>query len=462
MRNTNEKMMIFGDILLIVFALYIAHYIRFGLLAAFFQLQTLEAFLQRYTVATIVLYITAVIFSSVVVELYNYEKNISRILMFIRVVSASMISYVIVSAVFYMVPPQLRLWRGEVLLSFALISAVQFLWHVALLKFLNVTKFAKKVLVVGTGSVANTIGRLVSNTNHQHILAGYIQCSPHDIFVPENAIVSNSSDIANIVEQEKAQKIVVSLSERRGTLPINNILSCKLKGVEVIDAASFYEQLTGKLLIEAITPSWFIFSDGFRLTPAKIMIKNLIDKVLTLCALVFVLPLFPIIALLIRLDSPGPVFYKQIRVGKGDRLITIYKFRSMHKNAETDTGAMWAQKGDPRVTRMGWILRKIRLDEIPQIINILKGDMSWVGPRPERPEFVEKLREIIPYYSERHAVKPGLTGWAQVKYSYGASVEDAIEKLRYDLYYIKHLSLTFDFYILLETCKVVLFGRGSR
>jgi sugar transferase (PEP-CTERM system associated) len=462
MRNTNEKLTIIGDIVLIALALYISHAVRFGLLGVFFHRYTLEAFLQRYTVVTIVLYIAVVIFSSFIMELYNYEKNVSRILLFIRVASAAIISYVILSAAFYMVPPQLRLWRGEILLSFVLIVTAQFLWHITILKFLDGSKFAKKVLIVGTGSIANTIGRLVLNTNHQHILAGYIQCSPHEVFVPEDAIVSKSSDVSNIVDQEKAQKIVVSLSERRGTLPINNILSCKLKGIEVIDAASFYEQLTGKLLIEAITPSWFIFSDGFRLTPAKILIKGLIDKAFALCASVFVLPLFPIIALLIRLDSPGPVLYRQIRVGKGDRLITIYKFRSMRQDAETESGAIWAKKGDPRVTRMGWILRKTRLDEVPQIINILKGDMSWVGPRPERPEFVEKLREIIPYYSERHAVKPGLTGWAQVKYSYGASVEDAIEKLRYDLYYIKHLSLTFDLYILLETCKVVLFGRGSR
>lgn len=452
MRNYVEKLLVIGDIVLIPIALNVGHLLNSG---------SFELLFPTGAIVTTLLYIAVVIFSSFIMELYNNEMNASRTLTFIRVIGASFISFVILSSVFYMLP-QFRLWRGELLLSFTLFASAQFFWHIAVLKLMDTTKFAKKVLIIGTGPLANKIGRLILSANNQHVLAGYIQCSPEKVFVPANAIFRDGDDLEAVIHREKAQKIVVSLSDRRGTLPINGILSCKLKGIEVIDAPSFYEQMTGKLLIEAITPSWFIFSDGFRLTNLKIVTKNAIDKVLVAIAAIIVLPLFPVISLLIKLDSKGPVFYRQVRVGQGDRLISIYKFRSMRQDAESSSGAVWAQKGDTRITRVGWFLRKTRLDELPQLINVLKGEMSFVGPRPERPEFVEKLKEIIPYYSERHAVKPGITGWAQVKYSYGASVEDAVEKLRYDLYYIKHLAIMLDFYIIMETIKVVLFGKGSR
>ncbi len=457
MQNKTEKFIIAGDILLAVLALFAGQLLRFGYIDSIFY---------RHGFTMSLLFVVAVvftvIFSSFIMELYNNEVNSSRTMILIRVAGTTLIAYVILSAVFYLLPPQLRLWRGEVLLSLFLVSAGQFLWHVFWLNFISATAFAKKVLVIGTGPLANKIGRLIVNTNHRHTLAGYYQCSVEETFVPSNAIVGTGDDIATAVTRAKASKIVVSLSDRRRTLPIDGILACKLKGIEVIDAPTFYEQLTGKLFIEAITPGWFVFSDGFKLTPLKILIKNTLDKLFALCLFIVTLPLFPIIALLIKLESRGPVFYRQIRVGRGERLISIYKFRSMHQDAENGSGAVWAKKNDMRVTRIGRVLRKTRLDEIPQLINVLKGEMSFIGPRPERPEFVEKLKEIIPYYSERHSVKPGITGWAQVKYPYGASVEDAIEKLRYDLYYIKNLSLMFDTYILVETVRVVLFRKGSR
>jgi len=243
---------------------------------------------------------------------------------------------------------------------------------------------------------------------------------------------------------------------------LQDVLNCKLSGVEVVDSPTFYEQLTGKLLIENITPSWFIFSHGFRVTYLFRIYKRAIDIISSMIGLILTLPLFPVLALLIKLESPGPVFFRQVRVGEREKEFVLYKFRSMGQDAESKTGAVWAEKNDPRVTRFGRFLRNSRLDELPQLINVFKGEMSLVGPRPERPEFVAKLKEIIPFFSERHFIKPGLTGWAQVRYSYGSSVEDAIEKLRYDLYYIKNISLAFDFMIAIETVKVVLFGRGSR
>jgi sugar transferase (PEP-CTERM system associated) len=455
MQNKSEKLMIIGDILLVVLALYVGQILRFGVID-FYRHGLVASLL---SVATVIF---TVIFSSFIMELYNNEVNTSRTMIFIRVAGVVLISYMILSAVFYMLPPQLRMWRGEVLLSLLLVAAGQLLWHVIWLNFIGATTFAKKVLVIGTGPLANKIGRLIVNTNHRHTLAGYYQCSLEDTYVPSNSIIGNGDDIATAVARAKASKIVVSLSDRRRALPIDGILACKLKGVEVIDAPSFYEQLTGKLFIEAITPAWFVFSDGFKLTPLKILVKNTLDKIFALCLFTVTMPLFPIIAVLIKLESKGPIFYRQIRVGQGERLISIYKFRSMRQDAENTSGAVWAKKNDMRITRIGSILRKTRLDEIPQLINVLKGEMSFIGPRPERPEFVEKLKEIIPYYSERHSVKPGITGWAQVKYPYGASVEDAIEKLRYDLYYIKNLSLLLDTFILLETVRVVLFRKGSR
>jgi sugar transferase (PEP-CTERM system associated) len=229
-----------------------------------------------------------------------------------------------------------------------------------------------------------------------------------------------------------------------------------------MDAPSFYELVHGKLMLEHITPSWIIFSSGFRRPIYFNICKRYIDIVLSLAGLSLTLPFFPIIALAIKLDSPGPVFFRQIRVGNKEKMFNLYKFRSMRQDAEEKTGAIWAAKNDPRVTRLGSFFRKSRVDEIPQLYNVLRGDMSFVGPRPERPEFVEKLKQVIPYYSKRHFIKPGVTGWAQVRYPYGSSVEDAIEKLRYDLFYIKNLSPFLDTLIFFETIKVVLFGRGGQ
>jgi sugar transferase (PEP-CTERM system associated) len=232
--------------------------------------------------------------------------------------------------------------------------------------------------------------------------------------------------------------------------------------VEILDSPSFYEELTGKLLIEGIQPSWFIYSSGFKFSSLKRAIKRALDILFSLIGLLLVLPFLPIVALLIKWSSPGPVLFKQKRVGERGCEFTLIKFRTMCDDAERDTGPVWASENDPRITKLGYWLRKTRIDEIPQLYNVLKGEMSFVGPRPERKEFVEKLSESIPYYGKRHFVKPGVTGWAQVRYPYGASDDDALEKLRYDLYYIKNYSLTLDIMILLETVKVVLFGRGGR
>jgi sugar transferase (PEP-CTERM system associated) len=254
----------------------------------------------------------------------------------------------------------------------------------------------------------------------------------------------------------------VALNERRGNLPLREFMKSKLRGVEILEATTYFEQEKGCLLIENMQPSAFVYTQGFRMTPLMRSYKRIYDIIFSSIGLCFAAPVFPILAILIKLDSPGPVFFKQLRVGENEVEYFVYKFRTMAEDAEKATGAVWAQENDPRVTKIGQFLRKTRLDEIPQLYNVLKGDMSFIGPRPERMPFVERLKDAIPFYSTRHFVKPGVTGWAQVCYPYGASDEDALEKMRYDLYYIKNYSIMLDFRIIIDTVRVVLTGFGGR
>jgi len=275
------------------------------------------------------------------------------------------------------------------------------------------------------------------------------------------SIIGDFSQISSICRDAHVERIVVALDERRGKLPVDQLLDCRLKGVKVEEGASFSEYITGKLTVENLRPSSLIFADGFKRSNIIQQAKRCIDIATALITLLLFFPLALIISLAIILDSKGPIFYRQERVGQDGRIFKLLKFRSMRVNAEADE-PVWAEVNDSRVTRVGKIIRKLRLDEIPQVVNVLKGEMSFVGPRPERPFFTEKLMKEIPFYSLRHNVKPGITGWAQICYPYGASKEDALEKLKYDLYYIKHVSPFMDFTILLETVKIVLFGNGSR
>lgn len=394
------------------------------------------------------------------VELYNREHEFSKIETAVRILVSIGIGFVALSALYYMFP-DIHVGRGILLQALLLFGAGQFLWHRVHGMVLSFPGIAQRVVILGNGTLGQKIEELIPSVRHNYVFAGYIRPDKEVVCVPEAGIIGSIDNLYETVKRIKAHKIIVSLAERRGVLPVREILRCKLSGIEIIDALNFYEQLTGKLLVENINPSWFIFSNGFRVTRFIRCYKRVLDVVLSLSGILLVLPALPLIALAIKLDSPGPVFFRQTRVGEGEKEFMLFKFRSMTQDAEKD-GAVWAQKNDARVTRVGNFLRKTRLDEIPQLFNVLKGDMSFVGPRPERPEFVGMLNEKIPYYSKRHFVKPGVTGWAQVKYPYGASVEDALEKLRYDLYYIKNISILMDILIVLETVKVVLFGRGAR
>jgi len=280
--------------------------------------------------------------------------------------------------------------------------------------------------------------------------------------VRQHDILGNVDDIDRLVADRHVSRIVVGLTDRRGRLPIEPLLRAKLSGVRVEDATTTYERLTGKILIDDLKPSWLIFSDGFRASRGTRFVKRMLDLSLSLIGFILASPLMLLTALAVKLDSAGPALYSQERVGENGRVFKIYKFRSMRIDAEQAGVPIWAADRDHRVTRVGRVIRLTRLDELPQLWNVLNGDMSFVGPRPERPFFVAQLAQEIPFYMQRHAVKPGVTGWAQVKYRYGSSIEDAMEKLRYDLYYIKHLSVFFDLTIVLDTVKVILFGKGAK
>ena len=277
----------------------------------------------------------------------------------------------------------------------------------------------------------------------------------------EHEILGDYNDIPALCKKGHVDRIIVALDERRGKFPVEQLLLCRLKGIRVDDGMAFTEELAGKLSVENLRPSSLIFSDGFKRSIIFKRIKRGFDVVLSIVGLAVTMPLNVLVSAAIKVDSSGPVLYKQERVGKDGNIFRLLKFRSMSQDAEPN-GPVWADVSDDRATRVGKVIRKLRLDEIPQMVNVLRGEMSFVGPRPERPFFVEQLRKELPYYFQRHTVKPGITGWAQIKYPYGASKEDALEKLKYDYYYIKHMSLIFDLTVIMETIKTVLLGRGAR
>lgn len=447
-------LLVLGDLLLALFAVYAGSAVHAALNGA------TDALLPA-SVLQASLFIMAALFSSFLVDRYNIAGTTSTRGRAARTAAAMLLSFIMLSVLHYFVPG-LVIERGPLFLALVIFGIGQLLWHETYTAFLNLHGLSRKVLVVGTGEAALQIGGVIKATNHQHVLHGYFSCSPEAVSVPAQDIVGKGNGLIQVVDREKPQKIVISLSERRGFLPVREILSCKLNGIEIVDAASFYEQLTGKLFLEDLKPSSLIFSEGFKTGGGRRLYKRGFDIFFSAFALLVVLPSIPLISLAIKIDSPGPVFFKQRRTGERELPFELIKFRTMKADAEKETGPVWAQKNDDRVTRVGRLLRKFRLDELPQFFNVLKGEMSLIGPRPERPEFAGKLKELIPFYTERHSVKPGITGWAQIKYPYGASVSDALEKLKFDLFYIKNMSPLLDALILLETVKVVLFGRGGR
>lgn len=332
--------------------------------------------------------------------------------------------------------------------------------------------FKRRVLVIGSGERAAKIHRLCLLRHDRSVhVVGYVRLgSPPDAPAgpeanrrqgdrrPDYWIVPEQ--LMDFCAEQKVDEIVVASEERRG-LPIQALLACKLRGIKVTEYSSFWERESGQIDLDGITPSWLVFSDGFQTGALRAVVKRAFDSIVSLTLLLLTLPVTLAAAALIKLESQGPLFYQQERVGLNGRPFMVLKFRSMRTDAEKD-GPRWAAKNDSRVTRVGAFIRKVRIDEIPQVVNVLRGDMAFVGPRPERPVFVDELAEKIPYYTERHSVKPGITGWAQINYPYGSGIDDAKMKLSYDLYYIKNGSLFLDIIIMVQTVKVLLWNAGAR
>ena len=394
-------------------------------------------------------------------ELYDSSSSFKRGRLPLRILSSLFISYLLLTALYHKLP-QISLDRDVMLPALLVFGALQMCWHHYYASLLRLPGVAQKVLILGVGPLAKSIERTMTSFKHDYVLAGFVQPTGEAVAVRQSSVLASIDNLLETAVREGVGKIVISLSERRGVLPVADLLQARFNGIEVVDAARFHEELTGTLLVRDVAPGWFIYANGFGANPLMRICRRLIDVILAIIGLTLCAPMLPLLAMAIRFDSPGPVLFRQLRLGKDEKPFYLYKFRTMRQDAEQGTGAVWAQQDDPRVTRFGKFLRKSRLDEIPQLFNVLKGDMAFVGPRPERPEFVSRLKEEIPYYSKRHVLKPGVTGWAQVKYPYGASVEDSHQKLMFDLYYVKNHSFLFDVQIILETVKVVLFGRGSR
>ncbi len=402
-------------------------------------------------------FIPAVLFFSFLSEVYQPEKWIFRDRL-IRSLVAVVLSFLVLAVL----PrnPDTSLWQlsGVITLFFLFQNIWQSLFH----KSNDAHFFAEKILVIGTGTTAGNVESLIRESSGKYAFAGFIKTPTDSVSIDRSKILGSFDDVVAIARQTRANIIVIALTERRGNLVTEKLVTCKLMGIKILDYPTFYERVTGKIPVEHINPGWLVQSQGFLITPFIRLLKKILDLIFSSILLILCLPIFPLIALAIRLDSPGPVFYFQKRVGLNGQLFTIYKFRSMQTQPDDGANAAWASENDPRITRIGKLIRRARLDELPQLVNVLKGDMSFIGPRPEQPEFVDQISRVAPYYSQRHAVKPGITGWAQVMYPYGASIGDAVEKLRYDLYYINNLSLFLELYILFETVKIMLFRRGGR
>jgi sugar transferase (PEP-CTERM system associated) len=361
---------------------------------------------------------------------------------------------------FYLMPP-LEVGRGIFLVAVAMAALVVPGWRVLYNSITEGSGFLKSTLILGNGVLAKELAQMIRTRPDLGLdLVGMLARDRHQVDA-EQGVIGTYRELFDIVTRDEIQVVLVAYPDRRGTLPVEQLLEIKFRGVEVEEGVNFYERETGKIYVRELKPSQLIFSEGFTARPTTRRLKRLLDVFCAGIGLILAGPMMLLTMLAIKLESPGPVLYKQVRAGEFGKLFTILKFRSMRVDAEAK-GAQFAQKDDPRVTRVGKFIRKTRLDELPQLWNVLRGDMSMVGPRPERPVFIEQLEQQVPYFKQRLYVKPGVTGHAQVRCEYGASAEDMLEKLQYDLYYIKSYSVLFDLSIMLDTVKVVLFRIGAR
>ena len=437
-----------GDVAVISAALYITELSAAWAGYAPFAARLAEA----AAIITFVLYVG---------DLYQVRQAIGPRELVARVLICQGAAAMVVAALGFAVPG-LRLGRSAFLETFLLTTIGLTAWRTILLAAWSKHQMTAQVLVLGTGQVGRLIADLEPTSARPFRIIGYLDDVPEasEMVPPGYALLGKIQDLDVLVEETRPDIVVVAQIDRRGCFPTKALLECRLRGIRVEDWPTFYEKATGKILVTAVRPSWLIFSDGFVKTTRTEIVKRLFDITVSVIGLALAAPIMALVALAIKIESSGPMLYRQSRLGQNGCVFILNKFRSMRQDAEKHTGPVWTTAKDTRITRVGAVLRRTRLDELPQLINVLVGHMSFIGPRPERPEFVTELQKTIPFYMERLAVKPGITGWAQVRYQYGSSVEDAVEKLQYDLYYIKNLSLFLDLLIVLNTVQVVLFARG--
>ena len=354
--------------------------------------------------------------------------------------------------------PRMLIGNNTVVVGLLLVTVTLFTWRMVYAWLAQRPYLRERVYVLGTGERAQ---RLVNGLRTRTELGAEVIGWSGNV---EGALTREAigAHLMELIGEHRVHRVIVAMDDRRGTLPVMEMLQLRLNGVHIEEATSWLEKISGRIEVDNLYPSWLIFAEGFRFSATFLLVRRLIAVLASAVLLTVVLPLIPFVILAIKLDSRGSVLYRQRRVGMGGRVFYCYKFRTMRQDAESDTGPTWAGDDDPRITRVGKFLRKSRLDEIPQLFNVVKGDMAFVGPRPERPEFVEMLSKVIQYYPVRSAVRPGITGWAQVRYKYGNTIEDSKEKLQYDLYYIKNASLGLDLLIMFQTIKIVLLGRGAQ
>jgi len=451
--------LIFADAAIIYGGISLALYLRLGFNGSEYQLNENNGWI-KIGLASCVCLLNLYFY-----DLYDYTVMGNRRELLLRLVQALGIAWTLLAFLFYFAPP-LMIGRGVSVISVPLVLVLLLTWRILIHFLTGHPDIGEKVLIVGTGNAAHDTAQAVwQRRDAGYRIVGFVTengSEPKDLPAKMN-LVGSANNLDEIVKNEKVNRVVIAVRERRGTFPTETLLKMSLAGnVNIEECTSFFERITGKVHIDMLRPSWLIFAGRGRDTRLGIVFREVVHRFLASIGLIISLPIALLTAVLIKLESKGSIFYKQERVGKNGKIFNVIKFRSMRTDAEADGKPVWATDGDDRATRVGRVIRKIRVDEIPQFWNIIKGEMSFVGPRPERPHFVAQLAKEIPFYEHRHLVAPGLTGWAQIKYPYGASIEDARQKLQYELYYIKNQSLALDLIIVFETVKTVIFSRGGR
>lgn len=441
--------------LLLIVTLYMALFLRWANTAEL-QVTLATHLAEAITFATV--------FSVTMFAFGLYNKNYVRSLstVFTRLLFSFLLGFFVLALVFY-IYPSLAIWRSSFAIAFVfgLIGIMAFRW--LYLKIADIEALRRRVLVLGVGEKAARIQQLEDRDQTGSFnCVGFVPLNDAECRLGRADNVLENGELPAIARGRGVEEIVVAVDDRRGALPTDTLLECKLQGIDIADYSTFWERETGKVDLDSLHPSWLIYSDGFAGGWLQQAVKRVFDVTSALLLFIVTLPILLATAVAVKLESPGPIFYRQERVGLNGKSFMLMKFRSMRADAEKDGVPRWAAENDSRVTRVGKFIRKTRIDEIPQIFNVIKGDMSFIGPRPERPFFVDRLRDTIPYYFERHRVKPGISGWAQLNYPYGASDEDAKEKFQYDLYYIKNYSLFLDLIVLIQTARVVIWPEGVR